>query len=39
MNEATIEKRPDFEEVRERLTRVVSELVTIGPEALPVAAE
>jgi len=39
MDEATIEKRPDFDDVRDRLTRVVSELVTIGPDALPVAAE
>jgi N-formylglutamate deformylase len=39
MDETTIEKRTDFEDVRMRLGRVISELVTIGPHAMPVAAE
>ena len=39
MDEATIEKRSDFDDVRVRLSRVVADLVSIGPKSLPVAAE
>jgi N-formylglutamate deformylase len=39
MNEARLERRPDFEDVRARVTRALEGLVTLGPRALPVAAE
>ncbi len=39
MDESAIEKRADFDEVRTRLARVVSDLATVGPDSLPVAAE
>ena len=39
MDELAIEKRADFDEVRTRLARVVSDLATVGPDSLPVAAE
>ena len=39
MDELAIEKRADFDEVRARLARVVSDLATVGPDSLPVAAE
>lgn len=39
MDEARVERRPDFAELADRLARVAAELVALGPRAMPMAAE
>lgn len=39
MNEVRIEKLPEFDEVRHLITEAMAELVRLGPQAVPVAAE
>lgn len=39
MDEARVEKRPEFEEIRAMIGRALRELVQLGPRAVPLAAE
>jgi N-formylglutamate amidohydrolase len=39
MDEARVEKRPDFDEIRRRVGRAVVELTRLGGARLPMAAE
>ena len=39
MDEVRVERRPDFTEIVDRLTRVVAALADLRPQALPMAAE
>jgi N-formylglutamate deformylase len=39
LDEARVEKRPDFDAVRARVTAAIADLVRIAPRAVPIAAE